>query len=223
MPATTTTTTTPTTAPFERHSALDDMQALATSILLVSMGLALLGAAGLVTGGTPGLAFLLHYATGWPVGACLFAVNVPFYLLAWRTFGPRFTARTLVAVTGLSLGVELVGRSLSLHVVDPWFAAVAGGVLIGVGLLVLFRHGGSLGGVNVLALALHRRFGWRVGAVQLAVDGAIVVGAFFVADPMHVARSIVGAVAMNAVLLSNHRPGRYTADPLAAPARSPRA
>jgi uncharacterized membrane-anchored protein YitT (DUF2179 family) len=200
-----------------RHSLGDDLQAFATSILLVSLGLALLGAAGLVTGGTPGLAFLLHYATGWPVGVCLFAVNVPFYVLAWREFGSRFTARTLAAVTGLSVGVELVGRSLSLHVVDPWFAAVAGGVLIGVGLLVLFRHGGSLGGVNVLALALHRRLGWRVGAVQLAVDGAIVVGAFAVADPVHVARSVLGAVALNAVLLWNHGRGRYIADPMARP------
>lgn len=197
------------------HSLLDDLQAFATSILLVSLGLALLHAAGLLTGGTPGLALLAGHATGWPLGATLFVVNLPFHVLAWRGFGLRFAARTLAAVTGLSLGVELVGRSLSLQVVDPWFAALAGGTLVGVGLLVLFRHGGSLGGVNVLALLLHRRLGWRVGAVQGAIDLGILAGALLVADAPHVLRSLAGALALNAVLWWNHRPGRYAVDAIA--------
>lgn len=192
-----------------RHTPLDDAQAVGTAVVLVSLGLSLLACAGLLTGGTPGLAFLLCYATGLPLGLALFLVNLPFYVLAWRGMGRRFTLRTLGAVTALSVAVEIVHRMLSVRAVDAPYAAVAGGVLIGAGLLVLFRHGASFGGVNALALLLHRRWGWPVGAVQLAVDGAILAGAFAVVDPRRVLWSLVGAVAVNAVLMANHRPGRY--------------
>jgi uncharacterized membrane-anchored protein YitT (DUF2179 family) len=194
------------------HPLVDDLQALATAILLVSLGLSLIGSAGLLTGGTPGIAFLLSYATGLPLGAALFAVNLPFYLLAWRELGLRFTLRTLAAVSALSVGVELVAKLLSLRAVHPLYAAIAGGTLIGVGLIVLFRHRASLGGVNVLALSLQRRCGWRAGAVQMVVDAAILLAALVTIEPRRVGYSIVGSLALNLVLLWNHRPG---AGPLA--------
>ena len=121
------------------HSRVDDVQAGVASVVLASLGLALLHAAGLTTGGTPGLAFLLSYATGWPLGVSLFAVNLPFYGLAWKGMGARFTVKTLTAVVALGVGVEVVQRALYLNSVEPGYAAVAGGVLIGTGLLVLFR------------------------------------------------------------------------------------
>ncbi len=191
------------------HSRFDDAQAVATSVVLVSLGLSLLNAAGLMTGGTPGLGFLLSYATGWPLGIALFLVNIPFYALAWRGLGLGFTLKTLGAVTALSAGVELVQRMLSVRAVDPLYAALAGGTLIGLGLLVLFRHGASFGGVNTLALLLHRRLAWSVGIVQLVIDAAILGGAFAVMEPKRVAWSMLGALAVNVVLISNHRPGRY--------------
>lgn len=189
----------------------DDLQAFATAILLVSLGLSLLAGAGLLTGGTPGLAFLLSYATGLPLGAALMLVNAPFYLLSWRELGPRFTLRTLAAVAALSAGVEAVPRLFTVSHVQPLYAAVAGGTLIGVGLLVLFRHRASLGGINVLALALNRRRGWRAGAVQMAVDATILLGAFAVVAPQRVGWSILGSLMVNGVLLCNHRPGAAAA------------
>jgi len=205
----------PTTAPsrpsssIARHSRLDDAQAVATSVVLVSLGLCLLNAAGLTTGGTPGLAFLLNYASGWPLGLALFMVNLPFYILAWRGMGRAFTFRTLGAVTALSVGVELVHHMLRVSAIEPLYAAVAGGVLIGLGLLVLFRHGASFGGVNALALFAHRRWGWPVGGVQMGVDGLILASGFAVLPPARVGWSLVGALAVNAVLMLNYRPGRY--------------
>lgn len=58
-----------------RHSAFDDAQALVTGALFVAVGIAMFRAAGLLTGGTAGLAFLAHYATGVPFGAAFFAIN----------------------------------------------------------------------------------------------------------------------------------------------------
>ncbi|HEX5633647.1 MAG TPA: YitT family protein [Gemmatimonadales bacterium] len=191
------------------HSVLDDVQAFGTATVLLALGLTFLGSAGLLSGGVPGLAFLLRYGLGVPMGWALFLVNLPFCLLAWRALGPRFTVKTLVAMGCLSVAVEGVGRMLTFQSVQPLFAAVAGGLLIGVGLLVLFRHRASLGGIGVLALHMQRRRGWSPGAVQMAIDTAIVAASFAVVDWRRVAYSVVGALTVNAVLLWNHRPGRY--------------
>lgn len=193
------------------HTLVDDAQAGLTAVVLVSLGLALLQSAGLTTGGTPGLGFLLSYASGLPLGTALFLVNLPFYLLAWRAMGLRFVLRTLLAVTALSLGVEAVHRLLTVAA-PPAYAALAGGVLIGCGLLVMFRHKASLGGINVLALWLNRRHGWSVGKVQMALDAGIFLASFAVLDAKRVAWSALGAGVVNAVLVWNHRPGRYTSD-----------
>jgi len=190
------------------HSALDDLQAGATAVLLVSLGLALLDSAGLMTGGTPGLAFLLSRASGLPLGLALFAVNLPFYLLGWRAMGTRFTLKTLAAVAALSFGVEAV-RQLLVVQAAPGYAAMAGGVLIGTGLLVMFRHQASFGGVNILALLLQRRWAWPAGKVQLVIDLGILGAALLLLDGERVAWSMLGSLGVNAVLVWNHRPGRY--------------
>ena len=189
-----------------RYPVLDDAQGFATAILLVGLGLAVLRSAHLLTGGIPGLAFLLNYASGWPLGWTLLIVNLPFIAFGWHAFGLRFTWKTILVVAGLSLSVEGIGRVLSVHTAHPLFAAIAGGLLIGVGLLVLFRHGASLGGFGVLALFLQRRYGWSTGAVQMACDAAIVASAFALAEPSRVAYSVVSAVMVNLVLMWNHRP-----------------
>ena len=80
---------------------------------------------------------------------------------------------------------------------------------MGTGLLVLFRHRASLGGINVVALYLQERWGWRAGRVQMAIDALIVLAAFSVTDPGRVALSVLGAVLLNLTLAINHRPGRY--------------
>ena len=93
----------------------------------------------------------------------------------------------------------------------PWFAAIAGGLLIGAGFIILFRHHASLGGLNVLVLWLQERFGWRAGFVQLAIDLSILLCALRWMNAQQALLSIVAAVAMNFALAINHKPGRYTA------------
>ena len=192
------------------HSVIDDMQATATAVVMASLGLALLNSAGLMTGGTPGLGFLLSYATGLPLGAAVFVVNLPFYLLGWRGMGAHFTFKTLAAVSALALGIEAVRHVLVVQT-QPMYAALAGGVRIGTGLLVMFRHQASFGGINILALFLQKRLGWPAGKVQMAIDLGILAAAFLVMDAGRVAWSALGSLAVNAVLVWNHRPGRYLA------------
>ena len=194
-----------------RHSTLDDLQGLFTGTLFVAMALVLFRHAGLLTGGTAGIAFVLHYALGLPFGAGFFLVNLPFYVLAWRRMGARFTLKTFVAVAMLSTLAELVPRWIVLQAVEPWFAALGGGLLMGAGLLILFRHQASLGGLNVLALWLQANRGWPAGRVQLAVDLCVLAAATPWVPPLQLGLSVLGAVALNLLLAVNHRPGRYAA------------
>lgn len=82
-------------------------------------------------------------------------------------------------------------------------------LLIGIGVLIVFRHSASLGGFNVLALPAQERLCWRAGYVQLGFDVAVVLLALTVVPPVGVLLSALGVVVLNTVLAMNHRPGRY--------------
>lgn len=199
------------TAPDLRHKVHEDVQALVTGTLFVALGVVLFGKASLLTGGTAGIAFLLHYATGWNFGLVFFCINLPFYGLAYRRMGRDFTLKTFASVALLALFSNLLPALLEVGTVQPALAAVLGGLLCGAGMLMLFRHRASLGGFNVLALYLQERYGWRAGLIQMALDCSIVLLAFALTDWQHIALSVLGAVAMNQTLAINHRQGRYIA------------
>lgn len=194
-----------------RHSLLEDLQGLATGTLFVALAVLLFRQAGMVTGGTAGIAFVAHYATGWPFGLVFFVVNLPFYVLAWRRMGARFTLKTFAAVALLALLSEVLPRWIVLQSVHPLFAALGGGLLAGAGFLILFRHQASLGGLNVLVLWLQEHRGWRAGRVQMGIDLAILLAATPWLSGRQLALSVAGAVALNFALAVNHKPGRYVA------------
>ncbi|MBQ0931440.1 YitT family protein [Ideonella sp. 4Y16] len=195
----------------QRHTLFDDAQALLIGTLFVSIGLTMFRHLGLMTGGTVGLAFLAHYGSGLPFGPLLFVINLPFYWLAWQRLGPQFTVKTLSAVTLLSGLSELMPQWLGYSTLNPLFAALAGGSLIGTGFIILFRHRASLGGLNTVVLWLQERYGWRAGIVQLSIDAAILLASWPFTDARRLALSVLGAVAMNFALAVNHKPGRYVA------------
>lgn len=192
-----------------RHSAVDDLQGLVTGTVVVALSLLLLRHAGLVTGGTAGMALVAHYALGAPFGAAFFVINLPFYALAWQRMGPAFTLKTLGAVALMSVLSEALPRMVTVQAVDAAIAAVLGGLLAGVGLLILFRHRASLGGLNVLVLLLQERKGWRAGRVQGVVDVLILLASSPWLSLRQLVLSVLGAVTLNFVLAVNHRPGRY--------------
>lgn len=192
------------------HRLQDDLQGLGTGTLFVAVGILLMKSAGLVPGGIVGLALLAHYASGLDLGAILFLVNLPFYLLAWTRMGRAFTLRTMVAVTVLALLSWWLPRAVSVQQIDGVLAAILGGLLCGAGMLMLFRHGASLGGLNVLVLRLQDRFGWPAGKTQMALDALVVLGGgWYGGDLRRLALSVLAVVALNLALVYNHRPGRY--------------
>jgi uncharacterized membrane-anchored protein YitT (DUF2179 family) len=146
-----------------------------------------------------------------PFGVAFFVINLPFYALAWQRMGARFTVKTFAAVGLLSAFSEAMPVLLQLQQVQPVFAALGGGLLMGAGMLMLFRHRASLGGLNVLVLWLQEKHGWRAGQVQLGVDLLILLAATPWLSATQLALSVAGAVALNATLAINHRQGRYAA------------
>jgi uncharacterized membrane-anchored protein YitT (DUF2179 family) len=200
----------PTPAPEStRHSWFEDAQALFTAALFISLGFRLLSQAHLLSGGTAGLALLLTRLTPFSFGQLFVALNLPFFWLAVRQMGWRFTLKTFAAIGAVSLAADWLHLVVAFERVDPLYAAVMGGSAIGIGLLILFRHQACLGGLNVLAIWLQERHAVRAGLFQLAVDALVLVASLFVVPPATILYSVVGAVALNMVLAVNHRPGRY--------------
>ena len=194
----------------ERHRAYEDAQALLTGTLLAGLGIVLFNQAGLLTGGTVGLALLLNYSAGMDLSLAMLVVNAPFYALACLRMGREFTLKTLAAVALTALFVRLLPHGLSFTHLSPVLAAVLGGLLAGMGMLVLFRHQASLGGLNVLAIYLQEKSGLSAGKTQLALDVAILAaGGLLLGDLLRLASSLLAIVVLNGVLAINHRPGRY--------------
>lgn len=196
--------------PPERHSLFDDVQGIFTGTLFVSLALVIFNQAGLLTGGTAGLAFVLHYATGMSFGKLFFLVNLPFYGFSWFRMGREFTVKTFLAITLLSLLTEWSPGMFDIAQIHPLYAAMVGGLLLGTGCLFLARHRASLGGATIVTLYLQEKRGWRAGKVQMAIDSTVVLLALFVVPAERVGWSVLAAVLMSLFLWVNHKPGRYT-------------
>lgn len=195
-----------------RHSLFEDAYAVLTGCAFVVLGLVWLKSAGLVTGGIAGLALLLSYLVPLPPGMLFTLLNVPFFIFVGRAMGRDFLVKAIIAnllIAGLSLLIPLAFR---LEDVNGVFAAVFGGTVIGVGILLLARHQVGVGGIGMLALALQKSRGWNAGRTQLIGDALILTAALAVLNmkPMQFAISIVSAAAVAGVLIIFHKPGRYT-------------
>jgi uncharacterized membrane-anchored protein YitT (DUF2179 family) len=197
--------------PESTHSLLDDVQGMSLGIFLAAIGLNILTTVGMITGQTAGIAVIISYLSGYSFGVVFFVVNLPFYVLAWKRLGATFTVKSLISVTLLSVLSEIIPLGMVFSYIDPLLGALTFGALLGVALLVLFRHNGSLGGLGVVALLIQDTTGFRAGYVQLIFDALIFGLAFFLFDPLLVFYSLVGAVVLNLIIAINHRRDRYVA------------
>jgi uncharacterized membrane-anchored protein YitT (DUF2179 family) len=194
-----------------RHTTVEDVQGIFSGSLIAALGLYVLASAGLLTGSTAGVAFLLHYAFGVNFGLAFFLLNLPFFYLSWKRLGIAFTVKTFIAIGITSLLTNVQTDVFKIASVHPAWAALLGGVLLGFGLLALYRHRASLGGVGILGIYMQERFGIRAGLVQLGIDLCVLAAAFFVTTPPVVFYSVLGAVVLNLFVAINHRADRYIA------------
>lgn len=198
--------TAPTTTP---HHPYEDVLAVLIGTTLVAVGVLLFRTADIPMGGTVGVAYLAHYASGFNFGTLFFLINLPFYVLAWRGMGRAFTLKTFASVATLSVLSEWLPQLIHIDRMNALFAAVVGGLLVGNGLLVLIRHRASLGGLGVLAVYLQEARGWRAGTVQMLMDLVILGAATVIIGLQAAALSVLASAALNMVIGVNHRRGRY--------------
>ncbi|HBV77348.1 MULTISPECIES: YitT family protein [Vibrio] len=194
----------------EKHSKKEDGIALIVGSFMVALGVFFLSSAQLLTGGTAGLALLLSQLSLLSFGTLYFFINLPFYALAWQRFGRQFAMNSLLSGALVSLFADNLHYVIQFNLINDLFCAVAGGLLIGIGMLILFRHRSSLGGFNVMCLLIQDRTGISVGKTQLILDCSIVLASLLFVSGWIIALSILGAIILNITLTMNHKPARYT-------------
>ncbi len=191
------------------HSVIEDAYALVIGCILLVIGLIFLKAAGLATGGIAGIALILSYVSGVPAGVLFTLVNLPFLAFATWAMGRRFAAKTVLVNIGIATFSAWSRLSIRVVEVHPFFAAIFGGTVIGMGILALARHQAGVGGTGVVTLWLQRTRGWNAGYVQIAIDLVIVGAAAPVIGGGALGWSLLSATATSLILVAWHRPGRY--------------
>ncbi len=131
-------------------------------------------------GGLTGVATILNYLFQWPVGTVSLILNIPLFLIGYRTMGKIFAFRCLVATLLFSVLIDILPlKAISVEpVLDPLLGTLFGGVLLGVGLGLILRGGATTGGTDMIARMVHRRFNFiSVGMFLFALDFVVVIAA----------------------------------------------
>lgn len=193
------------------HTHFEDVIALLIGTFLIGFAVVLLQHAQLMVGGTAGLSLLITKATGLRFSVIFWLLNLPFYYLAFRQLGVAMVVKTLIAVSLLSLMTELHPQMIHFDSIQPIYGALLANTMLGLGLLILFRHHASLGGFNLLALFVQKHYNIPAGKVQLLLDGLVLLLSFVYFDWQKVLISVGGMVVLNSILMMNFRQDRYVA------------
>ena len=192
-----------------RHTPAEDIYAALIGCSFVAVGVLLLQKAGLVTGGIAGVALILSYLFHVTPTTILLVINLPFFVYAGRAVGVVFAIKSTLSSIGVMVLGLFLPEWLAVTQIQPVFAALFAGSLIGMGILALARHGAGVGGIGVIALHFHKARGWNAGRTQMMFDCVILACSLPVIGPGRFALSILSAAAINTVMFINHRPGRY--------------
>jgi len=191
------------------HSLLDDVYGITVGVLFVAVGIVLLQAAQLITGGVAGIALLSSYVSGVSVGTLFMMINVPFFLFGYLFMGPLFTLKSLagsVLIMGL---LKIMPYVLVIDHIHPAVAALGGGTFCGMGILALARHGAGVGGTGIVTLWLQKKYNINAGRTQVMIDSVILLLALGLVAPQLVGWSALSAIAMSSMVMAWHRAGRY--------------
>jgi len=151
------------------------VQALALRTFLVP--------AQLVGGGISGIAQLLHYLWGWPIGVVTLLGNLPLFVLGWRYLGgPRFALRTILSVLSYTIFTDILIQFTGQAPIteDILLNTLYGGILLGVGLGLVYLGRGTSGGTDILGRILNQRLGMSISLAYMITDSfAVLLAGFF--------------------------------------------
>jgi uncharacterized membrane-anchored protein YitT (DUF2179 family) len=131
----------------------------------------------LMEGGVTGVAILLNYALELPVYITSLIINLPLFFLGWRLLGKQAMIYTFVGTLLLSLFLWIAEMLVDQGWLTPFrsendfiLVVLYAGVTLGTGLGLVFRAGGTTGGVDIIARIVHRMWGWSMGQIILTLD-----------------------------------------------------
>ncbi len=126
-------------------------------------------------GGFSGIAIILNRLIGLPTGSLLLALNLPLIILGFINLGGGMVAKTLLSTLASSVAIDFMEIYLPRLVNDKILSAIAGGVLIGVGMALVFSRGGTSGGTDIAAKLIRRKYPYfTLGRLILIMDAVII-------------------------------------------------
>jgi uncharacterized membrane-anchored protein YitT (DUF2179 family) len=148
--------------------------------ILVSIGLEIfLVPNHIIDGGIVGISIIVSHLSGFPIGIFLVVLNLPFVLLGYKQIGKTFAISTTFSVILMSIGTTLLHPVQALTI-DPLLAAVFGGIILGVGVGLVIRSGGSLDGTEIVAILFSKKMAFSVGEIVMFFNFFILGSAGFV-------------------------------------------
>ncbi|OPA73565.1 hypothetical protein BVG16_28095 [Paenibacillus selenitireducens] len=135
----------------------------------------------IIDGGITGISIILAHLTGLKLGIFLFVLNLPFLFIGYKQIGKTFALSTLLGIAVMSL------TTVWFHHVDsftsnPLLASVFGGILLGIGVGLVIRFGGSLDGTEIIAILISKKIPFSVGQIVMFFNLFILSSAGLVFD-----------------------------------------
>ncbi|MBP9041117.1 MAG: YitT family protein [Anaerolineaceae bacterium] len=162
---------------------VQDIIILLAGALIQAFGMRLFLVPGqLVSGGISGISQIVNHFVNFPIGVMVFIGNIPLFILGWRFLGgPRFALRTAISVAAFSLFTDLLVLFIPDSGVtqDNVLNALFGAVLLGIGLGLVYRGGGTSGGSDILGRILNHRLGISISQAYLITDTIVVLAGGF--------------------------------------------
>ncbi len=122
-----------------------------------------------IDGGVVGLSIMANYITDMGLGTFLVVLNLPFMYLGYKQIGKNFTIATFIAICLLSFWSK-VFEPIPPLTIDPFLAAIFGGIIDGIGVGLIIRAGGSLDGTEIVAIIMDRKSVFSVGEVVMFIN-----------------------------------------------------
>ena len=148
----------------------------------------------IIGGGVVGLATIVFYLTGIPIGVTNFAVNGILLIIGYRILGGKFGLNTIIGMVTASLSLILFQQILEVQNMDCFkfenmelvTRAILGGVVSGIGIGICFINGGNSGGSDIIALIVTKYRNVSPGSVILIVDAFVIASTLLVPDGLGV-------------------------------------
>ncbi|WP_064093908.1 YitT family protein [Rossellomorea aquimaris] len=132
-----------------------------------------------IDGGIVGISIILSHLTGFKLGLFIFVLNIPFFFIGYKQIGKTFAFSTLYGIIVLSVSTTFL-HPVPAFTQDILLASLFGGIVLGIGVGLVIRYGGSLDGTEILAILSSKKLPFSVGEIIMFVNLFILASAGFV-------------------------------------------